>query len=229
LRIYPIEPIPGRSLAFTIRGLPLPNSEFGDVKEEVVSAALGYVSHVVYLLSFYLSVPLSYPIQPRSSTSVINDPISMTAGPRTYPLFLKGSIRYRFEYGVFLVNKDIEMLSNWLGLKILDIRQTLPNLKYLLYIATAGKGELPARKAGGIRGLLRGRATPSISRRASQESNASSTAESGGTAVGERGTSAERASGQNGSLVKQKEKAKATMGALSRSAPHHASPLRDAS
>ena len=39
-------------------------------------------------------------------------------------------------------------------LRVLDIRQTLPNLKYLLYVATAGEGELPARKAGGVRGLL---------------------------------------------------------------------------
>lgn len=68
---------------------------------------------------------------------------------------MKGVVRYRFEYGVFLLNKNIEILSNALGLRPIDIRQTLPNLKYLLYVATAGKGELPARKAGGIKGLLR--------------------------------------------------------------------------
>jgi hypothetical protein len=73
----------------------------------------------------------------------------------TYPLYSKGVVRYRFEYGVFLLNKNIEMMSNALGLRPIDIRQTLPNLKYLLYVATAGKGELPARKAGGIKGLLR--------------------------------------------------------------------------
>ena len=56
---------------------------------------------------------------------------------------------------MFLLNKNIEILSNALGIRPLDIRQTLPNLKYLLYVATAGKGELPARKAGGIKGLLR--------------------------------------------------------------------------
>ncbi len=154
LDIYPINPVPRRSLAFTIQQLPLPNSAFQDVKEDVVSAALGYVAHVVYLLSFYLSVPLAYHIHPSSSTSLITDPISLMAGSRTFPLYIKGSAFYRFEYGVFLLNKDIELLASHLGLKILDIRQTLPNLKYVLFVATAGQGELPARKAGGVRGLL---------------------------------------------------------------------------
>ena len=55
---------------------------------------------------------------------------------------------------------------------MLDIRQTLPNLKYLLYVATAGEGELPARKAGGVRGLLRG-ARPELERSGSMDSNSS--------------------------------------------------------
>ncbi|KAF2834238.1 UV radiation resistance-associated gene protein [Patellaria atrata CBS 101060] len=155
LSIFPIDPIPGKSLSFTIRDLPLPNSEFDDTKDDVVAAALGHVAQVVYLLSLYLNVPLPYPLQPRSSVSTVSDLISMTNGPRLYPLFLKGAVRYRFEYGVFLLNKNIEILSSSLGLKLLDIRQTLPNLKYLLYVATAGKGDLPMRKVGGIKGLMR--------------------------------------------------------------------------
>ena len=51
LRIFPIEPVPGKALAFTIRGLLLPNSVFDDVKEDVASAALGYVAQVVNILS----------------------------------------------------------------------------------------------------------------------------------------------------------------------------------
>jgi len=174
LKIFPIEPIPDRSLSFTIRGLPLPNSEFEDVNEDITSAALGHVAQVVSRLSSYLAIPLPYPIQPRSSTSVIEDPISMTTGPRNYPLFMKGTVRFRFEYAVFLLNKNIEVLSNRFGLKIMDIRQTLPNLKYLLFVATAGKGELPARKAGGICGLVRSQQPPSLSRTASGDSTASS-------------------------------------------------------
>ena len=39
------------------------------------------------------------------------------------------------------------------GSRIVDQRQTLPNLKYLLTVLTAGKGELPVRKKGGAKGL----------------------------------------------------------------------------
>lgn len=159
LGIFPIEPVSGKSLTFTIRGLLLPNSAFEDVEEDVNSAALGHVAQVVSLLSPYLSVILPYPISVHGSTSTIDDPLAVTenqqTNQRTYPLYMKNVVRYRFEYGVFLLNKNIEILSNSLGLRPVDIRHTLPNLKYLLYVATAGKGELPARKAGGIKGLLR--------------------------------------------------------------------------
>ena len=60
---------------------------------------------------------------------------------------------------------------NKAGLRVLDIRHTLPNLKYLLYVLTAGSGELPVRKAGGVRGLLDGgRLALAISRSGSEES-----------------------------------------------------------
>jgi hypothetical protein len=64
------------------------------------------------------------------------------------------------------------------------LRQTLPNLKYLFYVATAGKGEVPARKAGGIRGFLRSGGgdrggAGDGSRRGSLESEGSSTAAAG--------------------------------------------------
>lgn len=175
LTIFPIEPVPGKALLFTIRGLPLPNSDFEDVDEQVTSAALGYVAQIVSMLSNYLSVLLPYPVTVSGSQCTIEDPLAMSTGkqsnPSTYPLFMKGVVRFRFEYGVFLLNKDIEILSNELGLRPLEIRQTLPNLKYLLYVATAGKGDLPARKAGGIRGLLRRDGV--LSRTASIDSNAS--------------------------------------------------------
>lgn len=189
-RIYPIAPIPNRPLSFTIRGLHLPNSEdLEGASPEQVAGALGYVAHAVQLLAFYLSQPLPYPVFPRSGTSTIHDPISvmgvdvtkggssntstqsaaaaakqgprMDAASRIFPLYPRGVPRFRFEYAVFLLNKNIELLlSNVYRVRVLDIRQTLPNLLYVLYCATAGEGELPARKAGGIRGLLKtGRAS----------------------------------------------------------------------
>lgn len=182
--IFPIEPVPNKSLQFSIMGIPLPNSEnYDDTDPDAIAAGLGYVAHIVHNLALYLSKPLPYPLHPMGSTSTIDDPISNIASQsvntaasgmsgRTYPLFLRGAVRYRFEYAAFLLNKDIELLSTHMGLRVLDVRQTLPNLKYLLYVCSAGKGELPARKAGGIRALFKGGAgSPgNMSRTASQDS-----------------------------------------------------------
>ncbi|SLM36419.1 UV radiation resistance protein/autophagy-related protein 14 [Lasallia pustulata] len=158
MRIYPIEPIEGKTLSFTIRSLPLSNSNFSSTSspnEETTAAALGMVAHLVHLLSFYLSTPLPYPMAPFSSSSHIKDPITITVPEtqRTFPLYQKGQAPYRFEFGVFLLNTNIELLMSRQGLRMVDQRHTLPNLKYLLYVLTSGKGELPARKMGGIRGL----------------------------------------------------------------------------
>lgn len=183
LDIYPIEPIRDKPLAFTIAGLALPNSNFTDIDRDVVAAALGFTAHLVYMLSFYLSIPVPYPITPYSSNSLIHDPVSTSLPQRTYPLH-PINVQYRFEYGVFLLNKDIEFLLNKQGLRVIDIRHTLPNLKYLLYVLTARSSEVPARKAGGIRGLLPGRLTPTLSRRNSEDS-----AVHGETIVPRRGAS----------------------------------------
>lgn len=175
--IYPILPIPNRSLSFKIRGLYLPNSDdLDESSPEVVAAALGFVAHAVQLLSFYLDQPLPYPISVNGSLSTIRDDISLIKDlgstraqsraaqsnthndtSRIFPLSSRSGPRFRFDYGLFLLNKDIEvLLSRTFHIRVLDIRQTLPNLLYALYCATAGEGELPARKAGGIRGLCMG-------------------------------------------------------------------------
>ncbi|KAL4782223.1 UV radiation resistance protein and autophagy-related subunit 14-domain-containing protein [Aspergillus varians] len=200
LDIYPIEPIHDKPLAFTIAGLALPSSNFADVDWDVVAAALGYTAHLVYLLSFYLSIPVPYPITPYLSTSLIQDPVSTSLPQRTYPLY-PVNVQYRFEYGVFLLNKDIEFLLNKQGLRVLDIRHTLPNLKYLLYVLTARSSEIPARKAGGIRGLLPGRLTPSLSRRGSEDSVAY-----GETVIPRRGASPNPVSKLNGDMALDKGK-----------------------
>jgi hypothetical protein len=175
--IFPIEPT-DHPLLFTICGLPLPNSSYDDADEDVISAALGYVARLVDMLQYYLSVPLPYPISAFGSRSIIHDPISLLAdNARTFPLYLKSTIRFRFDYGVYLLNKNIECLAESQGLRVVDIRQTAPNLKYLLYVCSAGQEELPERKRGGVRGLLAGRAgriTPAIgSRRGSADSTGS--------------------------------------------------------
>lgn len=40
--------------------------------------------------------------------------------------------RYRFEFGVFLLNKNIEQLMNAYGLIVIDLRHTLPNIHYFI-------------------------------------------------------------------------------------------------
>lgn len=173
--IYPITPLLNQPLAFKIRNLYLPNSDDLDAAEspEKLAAALGHAAHTLQLLSFYLRVPLVYPVLPQSSSSSILDSISKLPTPssataktpptadyedahlRTYPLYSRGTPRFRFDYAVFLLSKDIQvLLESVYGVRIPDLRPLLANLKYLIYIASAGDGELPARKAGGVKGLL---------------------------------------------------------------------------
>ncbi|KAI0599802.1 UV radiation resistance protein and autophagy-related subunit 14-domain-containing protein [Biscogniauxia sp. FL1348] len=165
-RIFPINPTSsGAPLAFSICGIPLPNTDYDPTSssaiEESLSAGLGYVAQLTNALQFYLSVPLPYPVTPFGSRSSVRDDISLLPDTqqREFPLFLRGgaTAQYRFDYGWFLLNKDIEALCVAVGLKVVDIRHTLPNLKYLLYVCSAGSDEVPERKRGGIRGLWTGR------------------------------------------------------------------------
>ena len=165
LSIYPIESIDPKSLSYSICGLHLPNANttapHPDSDPDMIAAALGLVAHITELLSLYLSTPIPYPPTPHGSTSTIRDPISTTMpsqAARTFPLYQKGAVAYRFEYGAFLLNSDIELLMSRQGAKMVDLRHTLPNLKYVLTVLTAGKGDLPVRKRGGVKGLENGKA-----------------------------------------------------------------------
>lgn len=166
---FPIEPVKNKTLQFTIRGVHLPNSNFNDTNRDEVAAALGYTAQLVHQLALYLRIPLPYPIKAHDAFPAIRDNISASIAQRLFPLH-PGGTNFKFEYGVFLLNKDIEYLMNSYGMRVMDTGQTLPNLKYLLFVLTAGSGELPMRKIGGIRGLLRGFATPEMSRRNSDDS-----------------------------------------------------------
>ncbi|KAI1103646.1 UV radiation resistance protein and autophagy-related subunit 14-domain-containing protein [Jackrogersella minutella] len=164
-RIFVIAPSPsGAALSFCVCGVPLPNTDYDPTSssstEDSLSAGLGYVAQLTHALQFYLSVPLPYPISPFGSRSSIRDDISLLPdSQREFPLFLRGgaTAQYRFDYAWFLLNKDIEALCVSAGLKVVDIRHTLPNLKYLLYVCSAGRDEVPERKRGGVRGLWAGR------------------------------------------------------------------------
>ena len=161
--IYPIEPIERKTFTFTVRGMHLPNAasiSSANADSAITAAALGYIAHIVHMLSLYLLAPIPYPPTPLGSTSTILDPISAnmpSTAARTFPLFQKGAVTYRFEYGLFLLNTDIELLMSRQGLRMVDLRHTLPNLKYLITVLTTGKGELPVRKKAPEKALGNGK------------------------------------------------------------------------
>ncbi|KAG0347943.1 hypothetical protein BG004_006506 [Podila humilis] len=130
--IFPITETETDPNMLKVCNVPLPNSVYTGYDEEMVAVSLGFVCHFVTMLAHYLNVPLRYPLTPMGSRSFVVDPVSLLVGPREFPLFGKGQDRHRFEYGVFLLNKDVEQLMNSQGLQFMDLRQTLPNLRYLM-------------------------------------------------------------------------------------------------
>ncbi|KAI8641227.1 UV radiation resistance protein and autophagy-related subunit 14-domain-containing protein [Parasitella parasitica] len=130
--IYPIEQSYDDSQQFRIRGIYLPNSVYDGQNDEMIATALGFTAHLVSMLAYYLEIPLRYPTTPMSSRSTIADLVSLISGSREFPLYAKGVDRYRFEFGVFLLNKNIEQLMNAYGLIVIDLRHTLPNIHYFI-------------------------------------------------------------------------------------------------
>lgn len=156
--IFPISPIPGLPLKFTICGLPFIDTSFLPknpeklqsvelwVKtvfkmeiEDVIGAVYGFAAQLVVMLSYYLCVPLRYPIQPFGSQSFIIDPISAIQGSRTFPLWTKGSLYFRFQYGAFLFNKNVEQLLDSQEIMMADTSQVMANLQNLILILSTKK------------------------------------------------------------------------------------------
>lgn len=106
--IFPIEPVHPSTLLFSILSLSLPNSDFStdDTDDDNISSALGFTAHLVNLVAIYLAVPIYYPLRVIGSRSLIQDPISTIRGTRLFPLYSKGVDRYRFDYAVYLLNKN---------------------------------------------------------------------------------------------------------------------------
>lgn len=133
--IYPI--VQESKNKFTIAGVHLPNSEdFAGHEENTISVALGYVAHVVQMISIFLQVPLRYPIIHFGSRSRMVDHIAdkIPDNDREFPLFSRGKDKLQFNYGVYLLNKNIAQLRWHFGLATPDLRATLPNLAPLLQL-----------------------------------------------------------------------------------------------
>ncbi|KAG7172282.1 uncharacterized protein LOC121862146 [Homarus americanus] len=120
-----------------ICGVHLPDAEnYDGLNEVTLSVGLGFVAHLIVLLSQLLHLPLRYPIKPNSSFPTITDTTSVQLrdSEREFPLYTRGKERERlhFNYGVFLLNKNIAQMRWYCGLPTQDLRPTLPNLSFLM-------------------------------------------------------------------------------------------------
>nr|XP_004656317.2 UV radiation resistance-associated gene protein isoform X1 [Jaculus jaculus] len=164
--IYPIDLNEHKD--YFVCGVKLPNSEDFQAKDDgSIAVALGYTAHLVSMISFFLQVPLRYPIIHKGSRSTIKDNINdkLTEKEREFPLYPKGGEKLQFDYGVYLLNKNIAQLRYQHGLGTPDLRQTLPNLKNFLGHGLAVRCDrhhtssaipVPKRQSSGLGGADRG-------------------------------------------------------------------------
>nr|XP_020477728.1 UV radiation resistance-associated gene protein isoform X1 [Monopterus albus] len=130
--IYPIDMT--NQSDYVLCGVKLPNSEEFQAKDDgSIAVALGYTAHLVLMISYFLQIPLRYPVIHKGSRSSIKDTISdrLSEKEREFPLYTRGE-RFHFDYGVYLLNKNIAQLRYQHGLTTPDLQQTLPNLKNFL-------------------------------------------------------------------------------------------------
>jgi len=135
-----------------LTALPLKKMGLFSNKTEIQrsAAVLGYIAHAVFLIASYLDVPLRYPlrlggsrsyvldhapsVESTSSDLVIHSTTGMNARSTEFPLFLEGQDATRAAYAIFLLNKDLEQLLNYIGAESLGPRHVLANLKELVRI-----------------------------------------------------------------------------------------------
>lgn len=133
--IYPITQESNNN--YYVCGVHLPDAEkYDSCSDEALSVGLGYVSHILYILAQFLHVPLRYPITPYGSQATITDTTSLQLREteREFPLFSRGKEREKlhFNYGVFLLNKNIAQMRCYCGILTQDLRPTSSNLSFLV-------------------------------------------------------------------------------------------------
>ena len=110
--IYPIsKQCSNGDFSFTIRGLDLNDNE-------ICETALGYLVHLLLLISKYLDCPLRYQLLYYSSRSMIKDIIAFPALASAtattqgviLPLYRRGIERERFELAIQWVKCDIQQI-----------------------------------------------------------------------------------------------------------------------
>lgn len=104
--IYPIDLNEHKD--YFVCGVKLPNSEDFQAKDDGgIAVALGYTAHLVSMISFFLQVPLRYPVIHKGSRSTIKDNINdkLTEKEREFRLCAKGREKLQFDYGVYLLKQ----------------------------------------------------------------------------------------------------------------------------
>jgi len=130
--IYPITEVDNR---LTISNVHLPNSEnFDGCNDIQLSVSLGYVAHLVIMISYFLNIPLRYPINHYGSRSKIIDHISVDIQDRErlFPLFGRSKAKLEFNYAVYLLNKNVAQLRWYHNYSTNDLRKTLYNCLIIL-------------------------------------------------------------------------------------------------
>lgn len=125
--------------SFMICNIHLPDAESLVPKEDgKYAVAMGYVSQMLHMISFFLVIPLRYPLLLHGSQSSIIDDVldKIHDKDRVFPLYVKSNKeRFLFDYAVYLLNKDIAQIRFLLGIPTPDLRPTLVNMKSLLELA----------------------------------------------------------------------------------------------
>jgi len=162
--IYPLEEIfeaKTERRQHSIFGFVVPNADdistIKSADEEKVASGLGYTAHTLLMISQFLDMPLRFPIIHRGSRSGIHDHITkeLLDRDRDFPLHSKGKEKFLFNYGVFLLNKNIAQLRHYCGLSTQDLRNTLPNLHSLLELRLGVQlgNKVPVRSGAGLHSL----------------------------------------------------------------------------
>jgi len=137
IEIFPISE-PTSSLP-TIGYVCLPETDnLKEREDNEVSVSLGWTAHITLMISSLLTVPTRYQINHLGSRSCMVDYIldKIPERERTFPLYPKGVERTRFEYAVYLLNKNIAQLRWHCDESTPDLRTTLKNLHHLLTLLT---------------------------------------------------------------------------------------------
>ncbi|XP_076454004.1 UV radiation resistance-associated gene protein-like [Babylonia areolata] len=131
-----IYPITEEKHRYFINSVRLPHAEELQGQDEtMIAVGLGYSCHLTLKVAQIQGLPLRHPMENRGSKSVIYDQVhsKLADKDREFPLYSKGRDKNHFNYGVFLLNKNISQLRYQCSMPTLDLRQTLQNLLTLMH------------------------------------------------------------------------------------------------